>query len=51
VTAGKEEAMRIVRGHAEPAFAPVSDVLEHQIANGEHIGAGVCVYHRGAAAH
>ena len=47
MTDGKKEAMRIVRGHVEPAFAPVSDLLEHQFAKGEHIGAGVCVYHRG----
>ena len=47
MTDGKGETMRTVRGHVEPAFAPVSDVLEQQVTNGEHIGAGVCVYHRG----
>jgi CubicO group peptidase (beta-lactamase class C family) len=31
----------------EPQFAAVRTTLEEQFAQGQHIGAGVCVYHRG----
>jgi CubicO group peptidase (beta-lactamase class C family) len=36
-----------VQGQIDPGFEPLRDLLEAQFANGEHIGAGVCVYHRG----
>ena len=36
-----------VEGHVEPGFERVRDTLEEQFAKGEHIGAAVCVYHRG----
>lgn len=37
----------VIHGHAEPAFAPVKALLEEQFSRGDHIGAGVAVYHRG----
>jgi CubicO group peptidase (beta-lactamase class C family) len=37
----------VVQGNAEPAFEPVRTLLEAQFAQGDHIGAGVAVYHRG----
>lgn len=36
-----------VQGVVEPAFEPVRELLEQQVANGDHIGYGVCVYHHG----
>lgn len=36
-----------VQGTAEPGFEPVRTLLEQQVANGDHIGYGVCVYHHG----
>ena len=39
--------MTTIQGTVEPQFEPVRELLEEQFANGEHIGAGVCVYHRG----
>lgn len=36
-----------VQGTVEAGFEPVLELLERQFAAGEHIGAGVCVYHRG----
>ena len=39
--------MRTVQGHLEPAFEAVGDLLEKQFVEGEHIGAGVSVYHHG----
>jgi CubicO group peptidase (beta-lactamase class C family) len=39
--------MGVVRGTNEQAFAPLRELLERQFADGQHIGAGVCVYHRG----
>ncbi|HXK34316.1 MAG TPA: serine hydrolase domain-containing protein [Dehalococcoidia bacterium] len=36
-----------VSGRVEAGFEPVRDLLERQFAEGMHIGAGVCVYHRG----
>jgi CubicO group peptidase (beta-lactamase class C family) len=36
-----------VQGTVEPAFQRVRELLEEQFANGQHIGAGVCVYHQG----
>ena len=39
--------MSVVQGTVEPGFEAVRDLLEEQFAKGEHIGAGVCVYHRG----
>jgi CubicO group peptidase (beta-lactamase class C family) len=47
MTGWKEDTMQAVQGHVEPSFAAVKDALEEQFASGEHIGAGVCVYHRG----
>jgi len=34
-----------VQGTVEPGFEPVRELLEQQFAAGEHIGAGVSVYH------
>jgi CubicO group peptidase (beta-lactamase class C family) len=39
--------MGVVHGTVEPGFEAVRELLEEQFAKGEHIGAGVCVYHRG----
>src|SRR3990170_5019245 len=39
--------MSVVQGTAEPGFEAVRELLEEQFAKGEHIGAGVSVYHRG----
>jgi CubicO group peptidase (beta-lactamase class C family) len=39
-----------IQGHCDPRFNRVRDVLEQQIANGEHVGYGVAVYHRGEKA-
>ena len=39
--------MGVVQGTAEAGFEAVRELLEQQFAKGEHIGAGVCVYHRG----
>ena len=36
-----------VQGQVEPGFEPVRELLEQQFAKGEHIGAGVAVYHCG----
>ena len=36
-----------IQGTVEPGFEPVRDLMEQQFANGEHIGGGVSVYHRG----
>lgn len=36
-----------IQGQVEPGFEPVRELLEQQFAKGEHIGAGVSVYHRG----
>lgn len=40
--------MGVTQGEAAPAFQSVRDLLEEQFADGQHIGAGVCVYHRGS---
>ncbi len=40
--------MGVTHGEAVPAFQPMRDLLEEQFAKGQHIGAGVCVYHRGS---
>ncbi len=37
----------VLQGTVEPGFEGVRDLLERQFAAGEHIGANVCVYHRG----
>ncbi|HEY8172892.1 MAG TPA: serine hydrolase domain-containing protein [Dehalococcoidia bacterium] len=39
--------MGAIQGTTEAGFEPVRKLLEEQFASGEHIGAGVCVYHRG----
>jgi CubicO group peptidase (beta-lactamase class C family) len=39
--------MGVVQGTAEQGYEAVRDLLEQQFAAGEHVGAGVCVYHRG----
>ena len=39
--------MGVVQGTNEQAFAPLRELVEKQFADGEHIGAGVCVYHHG----
>jgi CubicO group peptidase (beta-lactamase class C family) len=39
--------MTQVHGHVEPAFEPLRARLQEQFAAGQHIGAGVAVYHRG----
>ena len=39
--------MGVVRGEVAPGFEAVRDLLEQQFAEVQHIGAGVCVYHRG----
>ena len=40
----------VLQGTVEPGFEGVRELLEKQFAAGEHIGAGVCVYHRGRKA-
>jgi CubicO group peptidase (beta-lactamase class C family) len=37
----------VVQGTVAPGFEAASDLLERQVAAGEHIGFGVCVYHHG----
>jgi len=37
----------VLQGTVEPGFEGVRELLERQFAAGEHIGANVCVYHRG----
>ena len=39
--------MAVVQGQAEPGYEAVRDRLEQQFEKGEHIGAGVSVYHHG----
>ncbi|TAK55970.1 MAG: class A beta-lactamase-related serine hydrolase [Dehalococcoidia bacterium] len=39
--------MGVVQGTVEPGFEAVRELLEQQFTQGEHIGAGVSVYHRG----
>lgn len=39
--------MSVLGGESKPPFGAVRDVLEEQFARGEHIGAGVSIYHRG----
>jgi CubicO group peptidase (beta-lactamase class C family) len=39
--------MGIVQGTVEAGFEPLRDVFEAQFDEGQHIGAGVAVYHRG----
>ena len=39
--------MTEMKGKVEPAFAAAHDELADQFANDKHIGAAVCVYHRG----
>lgn len=39
--------MTAVQGTVEPGFEPLRDLFEKQFAEGQHIGAGVAVYHRG----
>lgn len=39
--------MTEISGSIEPAFAAVRDELDTQFADDKHIGAAVCVYHRG----
>jgi CubicO group peptidase (beta-lactamase class C family) len=40
----------VLQGTVEPGFEAVRELLERQFAAGEHIGANVCVYHRGRKA-
>jgi CubicO group peptidase (beta-lactamase class C family) len=37
----------VVRGEVDPNFEPVRQIFERQFVAGEHVGAGVAVYHRG----
>jgi len=39
--------MAAVQGTVEPGFKPLRDLFKEQFAEGQHIGAGVAVYHRG----
>jgi CubicO group peptidase (beta-lactamase class C family) len=39
--------MTKVHGHIDTGYESIREILEQQFANGEHIGAGVCVYHHG----
>ena len=39
--------MTEIQGQVEPEFAKVRDELNEQFSNGKHIGAAICVFHRG----
>ena len=39
--------MGTAQGTVEAGFEPVRDIFEQQFAEGENVGAGVAVYHRG----